>query len=154
MRVLLITFICSILMSFSYAQGVSKDSIETLKLREKILSLNAKINSNKQEIADDENDIVSYQAKLENSKRTAKIKADEAGDISEKVKQNSSDQKLAKKAKRAYSDANSASKDVAKYQSKIESKRKSIAKLQRKNDKYLLELNELQTKIKFVPSNN
>jgi uncharacterized protein YihD (DUF1040 family) len=68
-----------------FAQEVSKDSIATLKLREKILKLNSKANAYEQNVADKTNDIANYKSKLEDAKKDEHKASKEAEKMAEDV---------------------------------------------------------------------
>lgn len=134
----------------AYSQEVSKDSIATLKLREKILKLNTKVNQYQQVKADRANDIIGYQNKLKDYSKKEIKASEEAKKMALEVRNNTTDEKLAKKASKAYKNSSSASKDVIKYQNKITDAEKDIAKLNQKITELKTDLSSLESKIKFI----
>jgi chromosome segregation ATPase len=134
----------------AFAQEVTKDSIATLKLQDKVLKLNYDANSYQQIVVEKTNNIVEYKVKLEEARKDEIKTSDEAKKVAEELKGNPTDKKLANKASKAYNNATSASKDVLKFQERIISTKEDIEKLNQKIADVNYQLSSLKFKIEFT----
>ena len=146
-------FFALVLMTWACSSKVQNPEIQKLEDRKNLLKQTTKLNNLKLDLENELVKVNDYTSKVEKANEKAAKSAKTAKSLSEDIKDNPGNLKLASKVNKASKKAASEAKAASKLNDKLGKSNNKVKSLQKEIAKLESGLSELEKRIDFVPNN-